>query len=166
MSWTDRSRTKATRTRIYFTTHGSGAVPVLRLRDVVCRERASRSIVNRTTALWSTIITASLTLAIAGSVPVPVSSRGRAVVKSLRNGLFYVKRCNSGGMDRSRTEAGDAQIYFTTHGSGAVPVLRLRAVVRGERASRSIVNRTTALWSTAIVQSLMLANLVSVPVLV
>ena len=31
----DDSRTKATRTRIYFTTHGSGAVLVLRLRDVV-----------------------------------------------------------------------------------------------------------------------------------
>ncbi len=64
-------------------------------------------------------------------------------------------------MDRSRTEAGDAQIYFTTHGSGAVAVLRLRADVHAGRARQSIVNRTTALWSTAIVQSLMLANLVS-----
>ena len=62
-------------------------------------------------------------------------------------------------MDRSRTEAGDAQIYFTIHGSGAVPVLLVRTVVRGERASRSIVDRTTASWSTVIVQSPMLANL-------
>ena len=67
-------------------------------------------------------------------------------------------------MDRSRTEAGDAQIYLTTHGSGAVPVLRLRDVVRGERARRSIVNTTTALWSTGMVPSLMLADVGSVPV--
>ena len=41
----DRPRTKVTRTRIYFTTHRPGAVPVLRLTNVVRRERASRSIV-------------------------------------------------------------------------------------------------------------------------
>ena len=40
------------------------------------------------------------------------------------------------------TEAPKKQIYFITHGSGAFPVLRLRTVARGERASRSIVNRT------------------------
>ena len=67
-----RPITEALQMQIYFTTHGSGAVPVLRLRDVVCGERARRSIVNTTTASWSTIITASLTLAIAGSVPVLV----------------------------------------------------------------------------------------------
>ena len=90
--------------------------------------------------------------------PVLVYSRGRAGAKSLWNKQFYVKRCNWGGMDRSRTEAGDAQIYFTTHGSGAFPVLRLRTVVSGERASRSIVNRTTDLWSTVMVASLILAD--------
>ena len=68
-------------------------------------------------------------------------------------------------MDRSRTEASPAQIYFTTHGSGAFPGLRLRTVVRGERASRSIVNRTTALWSIWMVPSLILADLCLVPFL-
>ena len=62
-------------------------------------------------------------------------------------------------------KAPSAQIYITTHGAGAVPVLRLRDVVCGERAGRSIVNRTTASWSTAIVQSLMLADVGSMLVL-
>ena len=61
-------------------------------------------------------------------------------------------------MARPTTEAPQTQIYFTTHGSGAFPALRLRTVVRGERASRSIVNRTTALWSIWIVASLILAD--------
>ena len=61
-------------------------------------------------------------------------------------------------MERLRAKAPPAEIYFTTHGSGAIPVLRLRAVVCGERASRSIVNRTTALWSTWVVVSLILAG--------
>ena len=62
-------------------------------------------------------------------------------------------------MERLRAKAPPAEIYFTTHGSGAIPVLRLRAVVCGERASRSIVNRTTALWSIWMVSSLILAGL-------
>ena len=157
--WIDRPRTEAPKTQIHFTTHRSGAFLVLRQRTVVRGERASRSIVNTTTPLWSTMIMASRTLADVGSVPVLVYSRGRAGAKSLWNKQFYVKRCNLGGVDLSRTEAGHAQIYLTTHGSGAVPVLRLRTVVRGERASRSIVNRTTALWSIWIVASLILAGL-------
>ena len=64
-------------------------------------------------------------------------------------------------MDRPRTEAPQTRIYFTTHGSGANSVPRVRTVVRGERASRSIVNRTTALWSIWIVASLILADLCS-----
>ena len=36
---------------------------------------------------------------------------------------------------------------------------RVRTVVRGERASRSIVNRTTASWSIWVVASLILAGL-------
>ena len=43
------------------------------------------------------------------------------------------------------------------YGSGAFPVLRVRTVVRGERASRSIVTKTTALWSIWAVASLILA---------
>ena len=62
-------------------------------------------------------------------------------------------------MARPTTEAPQTQIYLTTHRSGAFPVLRLRTVVRGERASRSIVNRTTALWSIWVVTSLILAYL-------
>ena len=62
-------------------------------------------------------------------------------------------------MVRPRTKAPETQIYFITHGSGAFSVLRLRTVVRGERASRSIVNRTTALWSIWVVASLILAGL-------
>ena len=61
-------------------------------------------------------------------------------------------------MARPTTEAPQTQIYFTTHGSGAFPVPRVRTVVRGERASRSIVNRTTALWSIWMVASLILAG--------
>ena len=50
----------------------------------------------------------------------------------------------AGYLARPVTKAPETQIYFTTHGPGAFPVLRLRTVVRGERASRAIVNRTTA----------------------
>ena len=71
----------------------------------------------------------------------------------------------AGCMARPRAEAPETQIYFITHRSGAFPVLRVRIVVRGERASRSIVNRTTALWSTGVVSSLILADLCLVAVL-
>ena len=62
-------------------------------------------------------------------------------------------------MARPVTEAPETQIYFITHGSAAFPVPRVRTVARGERASRSIVNRTTALWSIWMVASLILAGL-------
>ena len=64
-------------------------------------------------------------------------------------------------MARPRTKSPETQIYFITHRSGANSVPRVRTVVRGERASRSIVNRTTALWSIWIVASLILADLSS-----
>ena len=64
-------------------------------------------------------------------------------------------------MARPRTKAPETQIYFITHRFGAFPVSRVRTVVRGERASRSIVNRTTAFWSIWIVESLILADLES-----
>jgi len=44
--------------------------------------------------------------------------------------------------------------------------VRLRTVVHGERASRSIVNRTTAARSLGVVESLILAGPASVPVFV
>ena len=78
-------------------------------------------------------------------------------------GSFRNKKCNvvhdqPVWMALLVTEAPKTQIYFTTHGSGAFPVLRVCTVVRGERASRSIVNRTTALWSIWMVSSLVLAG--------
>ena len=60
---------------------------------------------------------------------------------------------------RPATEAPEKQFYFTTPRSGANPVPRVRTVVRGERASRSIVNSLTALWSIGVVSSLILAGL-------
>ena len=61
-------------------------------------------------------------------------------------------------MDRPRTEAPETQIYFITHESGAFLEVRLRTVVRGEWASRSIVNRTTAARSLGVVGPLILAG--------
>jgi hypothetical protein len=66
-------------------------------------------------------------------------------------------------MARPTTEAPQKQIYFITHRSGANSVPRVRTVARGERASRSIVNRTTALWSIWVVASLIPADLVVAP---
>ena len=56
------------------------------------------------------------------------------------------------------TKTPETQIYFINHWSGANSVPRVRTVVRGERASRSIVNRTTVLWSIWMVASLILAG--------
>ena len=69
-------------------------------------------------------------------------------------------------MDRPRTKVSQTRIYFTTHRSGAFPVPRLRTVVRGERASGSIVNRKTAAPFIGVVESLILAGLGLVPVFV
>ena len=74
-----------------------------------------------------------------------------------------VVHAQAGYLARPVTEAPETRIYFTTHRSGAFLVLRQRTVVRGERASRSIVNRTTALWSIWMVASLVLADLGIVP---
>ena len=73
--------------------------------------------------------------------------------------LCNVLGVQPGYLARPTTKAPEAQIYFTTHRSGANSVPRVRTVVRGERASRSIVNRTTALWSIWVVASLILADL-------
>ena len=64
----------------------------------------------------------------------------------------------AGYLARSTTKAPETQIYFINHRSEAFPVPRVRTVVRGERASRSIVNRTTVLWSIWRVASLILAG--------
>ena len=85
------------------------------------------------------------------------SQGGRAAVEITVN-KSYVVSAQADYLARPATEPPETQIYFTTHRSGAFPVLRLRTVVRGERASRSIVNRTTALWSIWIVASLIVAG--------
>ena len=69
-----------------------------------------------------------------------------------------VVHAQAGYLARPATEAPETRIYFITHRSGAFPWLRQRTVVRGELASRSIVNRTTALWSIWVVASLILAG--------
>ena len=86
----------------------------------------------------------------------PQGQRGAGAFGNRKSNVVHAQ---ANYLARPVTEAPETQIYFTTHRSGAFPVLRLRTVVRGERASRSIVNRTTALWSIWIVSSLMLAGL-------
>ena len=88
-----------------------------------------------------------------------MGSRARRSARSKRDLSSNVVDAQAGYVARPATEAPETQVYFTTHRSGAFPVLRLRTVVRGERASRSIVNRTTALWSIWGVASLILAGL-------
>ena len=89
--------------------------------------------------------------------------RVRRPAPSILGSRSNVVSSQAGYLARPRTEAPETQIYCTNHRSGAFLVLRLRTVVRGERASRSIANRTTALWSIWVVVSLILADLESVP---
>ena len=86
-------------------------------------------------------------------------SRVRRPAPSILGYRSNVGRSQAGYLARPGTEAPETRIYFTTHRSGANSVPRVRTVVRGERASRSIVNRTTALWSIWMVSSLILAGL-------
>jgi len=90
------------------------------------------------------------------------SQGGRAAVEITVN-KSYVVSAQAGYLARPVTKAPETQIYSTTHGSGANSVPRVRTVVRGERASRSIVNRTTALWSIWMVASLILAGFSLMP---
>jgi len=88
-----------------------------------------------------------------------VGSRDRRPAPSILGSRSNVVDNQAGYLAFPVTEAPEKQIYFISHRSGAFPVLRQRTVVRGERASRSIVNRTTALWSIWMVSSLILAGL-------
>ena len=88
-----------------------------------------------------------------------MGSRDRRVAPSIFGSRSNVVHNQTGYLASPTTKAPETQIYFINHRSGAFPVLRLRTVVRGERASRSIVNRTTAFWSIRIVSSLILADL-------
>ena len=91
-------------------------------------------------------------------------SRSGRAARSNRVTLSNVVAVHPGYLARLTTKAPETQIYFINRRSGAFPVLRLRTVARGERASRSIVNRTTALWSIWVVASPILAYLVLSPV--
>ena len=90
-----------------------------------------------------------------------LGSRDRATAGAFGNRKSNVVDVQAGYLARLVTEAPETQIYFITHRSGVLPVLRLRTVARGEWASRSIVNRTTGLWSIWMMASLILAGLVS-----
>ena len=143
-----RPRTKSPETQIYFITHRSGANSVPRVRTVVRGERASRSIVNRTTALWS--ILNGFVADTRGSylfthLSVNAGYQSLRIPRLVRIKKSNVVPAQAGWMARTVTEAPEKQIYFINHRSGANSVPRVRTVVRGERASRSIVNRTTAL---------------------
>ena len=93
-------------------------------------------------------------------------SRSRRAARSIRKNKFNVVTVPVVRMDHSSTEAPQTPIYFIKHGSGAFLEVRLRTVVRGEWASRSIVNRTTATRPLGVVESLMLAGSGSGPVFV
>ena len=95
-----------------------------------------------------------------------LGSRDRQGAGAFGNRKSNVGHAQAGYLARPTTKAPETQIYFINHRSGAFPVLRQRTVVRGEWASRSIVNRTTALWSIWMVASLILAGPGFVPVYV
>ena len=113
-------------------------------------------------ALWFMVMVHGLMVAGPGLEPRLTEIVGSQVGQGA--GAFGNRKSNVGHaqadyLARPTTKAPETQIYFIKHRSGALPALRLRTVVRGERASRSIVNRTTALWSIWMVASLILAGL-------
>jgi len=87
-----------------------------------------------------------------------VDPEDRVGAGAFGNRKSNVVHVQAGYLARPTTKAPETQIYFINHRSGANSVPRVRTVVRGERASGSIVNRTTALWSTWMVSSLILAG--------
>ena len=112
-------------------------------------------------ALCSKVMLHGLMVAGPRSLPVLceiVGSRVPRPAPSILGSLSNVVDSQAGYPARPTTKAPETQIYFTTHRFGPFPVPRVRTVVRGERASRSIVIRTTALWSIWMVASLILAG--------
>ena len=111
---------------------------------------------------WSMVIVHGLMVAGLGLVPrfnkIAGSQVGRGA-GAFGNRKSNVVHAQAVYLARPTTKAPETRIYFITHGSGAFPVPRVRTVVRGERPSRSIVNRTTALWSIWVVASLILSGL-------
>ena len=91
-------------------------------------------------------------------IDVMLWSRDRRPAPSIFGSRSNVVHAQTGYLAHPVTEVPETRIYFTTHGSGANSVPRVRTVVRGERASRSIVNRTMPLWSIWMVASPILAG--------
>jgi len=84
--------------------------------------------------------------------------RVRRPAPSILGSQGNVVHAQANYLARPTTKAPETQIYCINHRSGANSVPRVRTVVRGERASRSIVNRTTVLWSIWMVTSLIVAG--------
>ena len=85
----------------------------------------------------------------------PQDQRGAGAFGNSKSNVVHAQ---ANYLARPTTKSPETQIYFINYRSGAFPGLRLRTVARGERASRLIVNRTTALWSIWMVASLILAG--------
>ena len=116
----------------------------------------------QTIASWSMVMVHGLMVAGPGLEPRLTEIMGSQVGQGA--GAFGNRKSNVGHaqanyLARPTTKSPETRIYFINHRSGAFLVPRVRTVVRGERASRSIVNRTTALWSIWVVASLILAGL-------
>ena len=112
-------------------------------------------------ASWSMVMVHGLMVADPGLAPVLdeiVGSRDQRGAGAFGNRKSIVVHVQAGYLARPTTKAPETQIYCINHRSGANSVPRVRTVVRGERASRSIVNRTTALWSIWVVASLIVAD--------
>ena len=112
-------------------------------------------------ASWSMVMLHGLMVAGPGLEPRLTEIVGSQVGQgagAFGNRKSNVVHAQAGYLARPVTEVPQTRIYFINHRSGANPVPRVRTVVRGERASRSIVNRTTALWSIWMVSSLILAG--------
>ena len=112
-------------------------------------------------ALWSMVMVHGLMVAGSCLVPKlceivgPQDPRGAGAFGNRKSNVVHPQ---AGYLARSGTKAPETQIYCTIHRSGANSVPRVRTVVRRERSSWSIVNRTTALWSIWMVVSLILAG--------
>ena len=112
-------------------------------------------------ASWSVVMVHALM--VSGPSLMPPLRHRRGPQDQRGAGAFGNRKSNVGHaqanyLARPTTEAPETQIYFINHRYGANSVSRVRTVVRGEQASRSIVNRTTALWSIWMVASLILAD--------
>ena len=70
----------------------------------------------------------------------------------------------AGEVSLGSPRVGTIHLQAPTPHTPPLQVPRVRTVVRGERASRSIVNRTTALWSIYIATLLILAGSTDLPV--